>query len=317
MTPSSGSQGHRTDWLRYACDPAPVTYGHGYGEHWNCRQESQRVDWDGRWRTEDQSEFDGVGHYRSVEVRSDYGSPVSFHRTYTQYNPSQGTYPSAGYQPWPVGKPWILGTYTMRWSAQGSGMYRRDYAFDGQGFLQRERIYRDTGVTQSAHDVIREWVRDSQGNVIRERSYGGDVQSVPLGALASLGLGQAQGEVVQTWVCGSLATRKHAASSLFQVRREIECSSGRVSREWDISGLVTEHTWDVMGRLRWSLPQAGHGPRVERAYYGPVGDGLTPELLTYPFPKMSGSSAIVALSFGPLPRAGGSWRNRLEKTGQF
>jgi hypothetical protein len=95
-------------------------------------------------------DFDGFGHYRSRVVFGNLGG-TSTHTELTDYNPARFTYqidqttndpgPNHDHSPWPVGAPWVLGTYTSMRVQQPGSAFVSQYCFDpSTGRLKRRRM---------------------------------------------------------------------------------------------------------------------------------------------------------------------------------
>ncbi|MEM7483481.1 MAG: RHS repeat-associated core domain-containing protein [Acidobacteriota bacterium] len=254
----------------------------------NRRPQSQRVEYkaNGNRVTESvSSEFDGLGHYRKTVTSgsSDLG-PV---RTVTTaYNPSRGIYEvdpitnqttsNHSYAYLPVWMPWLLNTYTSTVAQQGNSTVRTDFCFESNtGFLKRQRRF--VGPNPSARDVITERTRNAAGNVTQERTYGGDRQSVNLGAnLCTLSLPSTPAyRLAHTYQHGQLATSRYlrpggavpsGAENYFLVEREIDESTGAVKSTKDPAGVKVHYSYDPLGRLTRAEPTAGNGAWIEVDY---------------------------------------------------
>ena len=105
-------------------------------------------------------------------------------------------------------EPWVLGKFPDRSTTEGGRTLRSQACFADHGFLLRERILE--GSSPGANDVIRQYNRDTAGNRIEERYYGGDVQSVSTGSnLCDLSLPSAQYRLQHTYDYGVRETTRY------------------------------------------------------------------------------------------------------------
>ena len=198
------------------------------------------------------SDWDGLGHYRTATTEGTLGTGGNVRTTYTAYSPGSG--PTG--QP-ATSTPWILGTYTLQRVTEGGVSAEREACFDpATGALERERIPAGTGSTRSGDDVVRAFLRDASGNLVRESLYGGDTQTVGTGGLCTLALpATPEHRVDHTWQYGSLATSQVFGVPERSVDRSIDRSTGKATRSLDTAFIPTDFTYDALGRLTWVKPR--------------------------------------------------------------
>ncbi|MFL6198334.1 MAG: hypothetical protein ACJ76J_04085, partial [Thermoanaerobaculia bacterium] len=149
----------------------------------NRRVSSTRTTYDddgGRWEAADSSNFDGLGHYRQTVLSGSFDSGNSA-TTVTNYNPTRGTYPGS-FVMLGSNEAWVLGTYDAQTRTEGGVTAKTEHCFDtATGALLRSRVLK-TGTARGINDLVTAFTYTS-GNLIREESYGGDVQSLGTGEL--------------------------------------------------------------------------------------------------------------------------------------
>ncbi len=238
----------------------------------NRRLQASRViyhDDGGRFAEESLSDFDGLGHYRTT-ISSGNFSSGNDRTTRVNFNPSSGTYPGSFVLPPPSG-PWILGTYDLQQTTEGSSSFKSTYCFDANtGFMNLKRVL--AGTSEGAYDVVTRYTADpASGEMIREESFGGDVQALGTTSLCSLALPVPQYRVDHTWRYGSLATSRYVDGngvplSFFSTDRDIDRNTGLTIRSRDTAGIVTHYEYDALGRLTLVRPEAGHGGVTKSIY---------------------------------------------------
>jgi RHS repeat-associated protein len=240
VVPAAGSEGDRQDWVRYENDAI------------NQRVVASKTLWDGRWRSEDYGDYDGLGHYRWVEIKNDFPNdcPKS-RREYTRFNDTAGTWPNANTPA--TGAAWLLGEFTYQWEEEDGARRRREYVFDAEGFLTRERIFREWGDARHAQDTVRVITPDNFGNPVLEQTYGGYYHQVGVGELATLSLpGTAAASIETTIQSGQPARRKYTGAPFYLLDLTIDASTGLPSSSRDVAGVPTFYTYDDMGRMTWA-----------------------------------------------------------------
>ncbi len=244
------------------------------------------------------SEFDGLGHYRSVTTSGSFrdGSAVVDSRTtYTHFNRSPGIYQvdpdtnlyccGHNYQLISPSTPWVLGifdfTETSEPYATGEMLVRTEYLFDSAtGFLKGTRVLEDAqGIGN--HDLLTEYVEGAYGQVASVRWYGGDVQD-----LGSGGIGWGGGfnfpedwiyRIDHTYENGVLETSRHIQPDgtpmpFYTYDVDLDPSTGKVLTSRDASGLATTYQYDTAGRVWKVIPQEG----ARTVYTYTAASGTTP-----------------------------------------
>lgn len=242
-----------------------VRYYQGFDDE--ARLESKRTEWDGRWKTEDWSDFDGLGNYRNLEVNSDYksgGASANRQISYTQYNPARGTYPGTFNPIQPTAR-WIHSFVGQRVVTEAWGTVKSEYGFDGLGFLTSERIYKNTDGTRHNEDTYNVYVRDQWGNLKTEKSYGGYYQPIGTGNPPNLAA-IPETEIELVFEFGQIKTKKYKNAPFFLMERTIDRNTGKIASSWDVSGIRTDYVYDKMGRLTWEKPESQHDAWKQRIY---------------------------------------------------
>ena len=305
----------------------------------------------------DYSHFDGLGSYRTATTSGNF--PTGNARTSTTgFNPGpSGSYPdytvaddnsvSGGYPAtgFPVAQPWILGTYGMKEQIEGGVTAHAEYCFEkngssypSTGFLLRSRTYA-SGTSAGATDLVSGYTRDANGNVTSEQDYGGDGANLGTGGLCSVTLPANAYRIDHTYQYGSLQTSRYIDGSgtplsFYVADHDIDFNTGLVASSHASSGgtkglggydagLVTDYTYDSLGRLTWAKPR--NTPIDIGAWsnyvYTPV-NGTTPAKVNiYQYPNNSTSGALSQQEysydgFGRVIKqrqllATGAWNQRL------
>jgi hypothetical protein len=222
---------------------------------------------------EDFSTFDGLGHYRTRNLRGNFPDTTSITET-TSYNLARGTYGTPGFSMLPSSAAWLLGLYedVTRFNQSGENS-TVESCFDGAtGFLKRKRV-RKFGPTKD--DVLVVYTPTGtgtgDGTVAREDWSGGDGGNVPTTELCGLTPPGASYLIKHTYQLGILAKSEYlkASGAVFEfaaVDRTVDPRTGLISAEKDISKLEATYEYDALGRLTWVQPAQGHGAWTEYAY---------------------------------------------------
>jgi YD repeat-containing protein len=228
------------------------------------------------------SDYDGLGHYRTVTTTTGNSVSPAINRTVTTlYNaPDSQTDPSAfsstsgsNFVPYPSGRLWILDTYASQRVVEAGKSTKTLCLFDNVGFLARRRTLKQTTLANplDASDLVAVFTQ-SGGNVTSEAYYGGDAQALASsGTLAALTLpGSPVTSVVHTYTAGALKTSKYGAPiAFFSTNREIDPATGLATMSTDPAGVSTRYEYDASGRLIWSLPQATNAAATEYLFSAP------------------------------------------------
>ncbi len=251
VTFDSGNAVQRYQYAGYECDASQCL------EDGNRRQRSQRMVFeDGKSRWSNSSDFDGLGHYRTVVADGDFADGGVSRTTITAYNKTDtavggnslnvGTYdpanPGTGFTMPSFTTTWVLGTYTSQSVTENSVTAKALTCFDQTtGFLQRKRVL--TGASAGSTDLLSRFTSENvagadSGNVAREDSFGGDGSDQVLGttALCTMGVPASPGyRVDHTYQNGALATSRYfdpganQALSFYSTDQTIDASTGLAS----------------------------------------------------------------------------------------
>ncbi|MEM7052740.1 MAG: RHS repeat-associated core domain-containing protein [Acidobacteriota bacterium] len=249
----NGNNARRTLWVRYERDPG----GFLHAIDLNRREVRRRLDYTGgTFAEERRSDFDGLGHYRTMTTAGNFGS-ANVRTEYTNYNPGNGV-PSPS-------QPWILETYTETRQTEGSASERQTYCFDSNtGALLRKRLLQNAA-GEGRDDVLVNYSRDARGQVFRERYFGADSRNLSTSAnLCTLPLTNWDYRIDHEHAWGSLRRSRYWASGsvampFYSVDLDIDRGTGLAAASRDVSGLQTDFEFDQRGRVTWIKPAAGHG----------------------------------------------------------
>ena len=222
----------------------------------------------------ERSEPDGLGNYRLEVLSSDFPEGRHGKSTRTEFNPSNGTLGSTSdpfVLPDPTG-PWVLTTYDLVQVTEGIvGDGHRatvDFRFDpATGFLLGKRFRHPVN---PAAEVLVLYEHDGNGNLTKERSWGGDVEppeSLPSSCSVSVTScfdepsSPPQFVTLHSYAHGVLEkTRRLDAQGrtvLWEVHNEIDANTGLARRSYDSAGFGTSFLYDSSGRIREARPDAG------------------------------------------------------------
>lgn len=259
----------RSTYVRFDTDGEP-TFNDNTGSVFNTnrRTVSERTyfhDDGGRWKATTRSDFDGVGHYRSETMESDFGPEKSM---ITDYNPDQGTYDPMNYPgtyvPPGPGDDWIHSTFASQRAAQDSSpVIFADYCWDGGGQLARVRRRANSSGTQGGtpapetrDQVVLYDIDSGTGHVLGEQYYGGDLSlSAGTGggsAFCSFDYGPltADYELSHTYAFGVRNSTGYAGVPWLALDLDISQRSGLVEAGRTPDGVETGYTYDALSRLR-------------------------------------------------------------------
>ncbi len=264
-------------------DPGPAFYP---SDEWYATNRRVRetktvyLDDGGGWVHSVNSAFDGMGHYRFSSVSGSWSAALR--SSFTDYNPVRGTYEinpdtnehtdNYSFTSWPVGKAWILGTFTRKDTSQDGQTARVEYCFDwghgDKGRLLRMRTV-ENGTARSSSDVIRKYSYDTRGNVTWEWTYGGDLGAVGTGELCSTSLGTADYSFSKTYQYGIVKTSRHGGQPYLDLDRDIDLNTGLVKTKRDITGLGVDMAYDALGRVTAFMPEEGAWTSIAYSYSPP------------------------------------------------
>jgi YD repeat-containing protein len=238
------------------------------------------------------SDFDGLGHYRTTSV-GDFGLTSSAftnptRTTVTNFNPGRGTYNNGGGTTIPdPASSWILQTFDYSSTTAGGQTIRQDACFGSDGFLLRSRS-RATATAIATNDILADYTAGT-GNVVKERYFGGD--SAPTGGggndlpttgtLCSLTLPAARYELRHEYQYGVLSkSTYYDANGMAMAGGKIldltVDPSGMATASTDAFGIGTSYTYDSM--LRTASVSASGTATTSNVYT--VASGSTPATVT-------------------------------------
>ena len=281
-----------------------------------------------RWTDSEMTEFDGLGHFRRTVTTGNFwgGSAHDERReTFVEYDRSTGVYPGT-YVPVTPSEPWVLGVFssveTTEPDAHGEATSRVEVGYEDQnGFRHCVRVLQ-SGSTRSADDVLTTLTRDSLGNIIEARRYGGDLQTLATGGpdCGSVpGLpAYWQTHEYQYGVLTRVRRRNPQGGgfAFYDVDRDIDPSTGAVLTDRDPSGFAVSYSYDSAGRLETVTPQEG----AVTVFEFTNASGSTPaKMRTSRYPSAGGAALdrveLVLDAFGRLRLErrrlpGGVWSER-------
>ncbi|HEV3077070.1 MAG TPA: RHS repeat-associated core domain-containing protein [Thermoanaerobaculia bacterium] len=239
----------------------------------NDGREAQRetVYDDGSQAGSTDTDFDGVGHYRTRTTDGTFaGNDLRVERT--NYNPNRNSYnvdqasntSSGGYVPVQPSDPWVLGTSTYAYAQENGVSELRSFCFDpNTGFLNRRRLYVQSAIdpgAMSANDVVQQFVPDGGGNVVGELSFGGDNAPFPPTSsdLCQQTLPAApEYRLNSFFVSGVKYASQYAGAGFYTLNRGIDQATGLPTYSRDTANIQTNFTYDPLGRLVYVLPRDG------------------------------------------------------------
>jgi len=274
----------RSEYVLYERDPV---FASGPPDIYNLNRRMVRArtvysDDGGNYAGVIDSDFDGLGHYRSRQTEGSFpGSNVRTH--YGAFNTARGTYmvnaganSGSGYSVFPASSSWVLAAPDSVSDSEGGATAQTDFCYaPGSTVVTRKRVHRLDGGTAWAQDLVTVYGLSAQGNVTSESSYGGDAQGgIGAGNLCSLSLpASPEYQINHTYASGVLATSQYVGTGFYALDQTIDPSTGLVSSSRDSAGLQTAFEYDALGRVTWSKPAVGQGGWTEYVYTpaNPVG----------------------------------------------
>jgi hypothetical protein len=216
------------------------------------------------------SDFDGLGHFRSIKTDGDF-SGENKRTVVTNYNPGKklntGTPPPPdGFWPPTMSHTaeWLLETYDQRTLTEaGSATLISEFCFDANGFLTARRTLK--GAASDDNDLLAVFGQTG-GNVTSEKFYGGDRTPTSSSGCAPKTNEPPQYELVHDYDFGSLHQSSYAGSGFFTVDNDIDKNTGLVGTSRDTAGLATKFTYDSLSRVKTIEPSPGHGPKFAYTY---------------------------------------------------
>ncbi|HEX4954072.1 MAG TPA: RHS repeat-associated core domain-containing protein [Thermoanaerobaculia bacterium] len=282
----------RSTYLVYETD------GSGFSSSNNRQQKQVLVYHDdgGRWVAQELSDFDGLGHYRTVtrSASSDFEATPTLAVT-TTFNDGRGTLTFDPTQPGVLGgdftmlepqEPWILETFTRIATSSAGQTFIEDSCFDPEtGFLRRRRQL--AGTSPGPGDLVQEfetWEGQNDpdhiaGEILALSWFGGDGASLGSASPCNLALPSPSYRVELEYqngvISGSHSVDGSGRVVLTHFRAGIDPNTGLVSWVEDSAGVETSFGYDgLLRRSYWTTPD---GARNEVVYRLP---GATPGATT-------------------------------------
>jgi YD repeat-containing protein len=202
--------------------------------------------------------FDGYGHYRQTSTDGNFPGSANFRTAFTNFNAS------------PTTSSWLLNVSSERCTVDEAA--RRSAAlsscnalpgalisktqYDSHGALTARRTLLNSGGTLDAADLLTTFEYDAAGNLVAQRDYGGDTQT--LGTTAPFSAPADPTYAVThalTYTDGAL-TRDIAtyANGVTASDETYDKATGLVTDTRDVSDLVTHYDYDVLGRVTGVQP---------------------------------------------------------------
>ena len=261
------------------------------------------------------SNFDGLGHYRTQMTEGNFGSSdVRGH--FADYNSAQGTYTvnpvtnmGSGYTPFPVSSAWVLEAPASMSDTEG-GTAQVDLCYQaGTAAVIRKRVHR-SGAALSTKDLLTVYDLEPlpppattgyTGNVIREKSYGGD--SLPQALTLSTDLcdrnlllpSSPEVEIDHTYTAGVRSSSQYGGTTFNVLDQTNDANTGLPSSSRDTAGLQTAYTYDAFGRLTFSQPSTGQGGSTEYVYT-PASVSIKPNVIVRRHANGNLSAPVLAVN---------------------
>lgn len=275
------------------------------------------------------TEFDGLGHYRSVTTSGNFrdgSASVDSRTTYTHFNRSSGIYAvnpdtnlyccGHNYQLIPTTTPWVLGVFDYTEISEpyatGETTVRTEYLFDSAtGFLKGTRVL-ENAQDIGEHDLLTEYVEGAYGQVSSVRWYGGDVQQLDSGGIGFGGSFNFPDDwiyrVDHTYDRGVPKTSRYVQPDgtpmpFYAYDVDLDPSTGKVLTSRDPSGMATTYEYDTAGRLWKVIPQEG----ARAVYSYTAASGTTPASV-HVARKTNDGSTTLQQSLTELDPFGRPWK---------
>jgi RHS repeat-associated protein len=263
----------RTEWVKYNAD---YHDGSATGRE-NQRLESSRLEFNddpGKFADVTLSNFDGLGHYRTVSTDGNFGNgdesvaTTNFNATSQNYvwDANLGGLPPP-YVMLPVTTAWVLDRFDFTQVSEGSSTFRSDYSFDvTTGFLNSVRSRKVAGEL-GTNDVLAYFCPSAAGGFLERESYfGGDTQSLTGISPSCAGTGPSSWvyRIDHGYSYGQRAWSQHrATNTTFLPHRDYQVDidqwTGKAKSSYDISGYKTNYDFDSLGRLTTVEPVGSGG----------------------------------------------------------
>jgi hypothetical protein len=261
----------------------------------------------------DYSDWDGLGHFRSVSVTGNFASGAQ--TIYTAYNMrdaavnpappggsdgfiESGSYPGSFTAP-TLNQAWILNTAPFRRVSDATGEATTQTCYDPYtNFLRARRVLKNGSVSPDDLLTVFESERRSAdgtptGNVGTESYFGGDVHPTVTSALcqaADTPPAAPDYRVEHKYKWGVRESSQYAGTEFFTLDRKIDPRSGLPLSTKDSSGLETLYEYDTSFRITKVIP-----PGVAPTGYTYVPASMSAGVLTPASVAVATTSASPAL----------------------
>ena len=209
------------------------------------------------------SGYDGLGHYRATEIRSNFQTANAvLQRRYQGFNP--GVAPLnlnaehqvvGGWQLPANFDDWLLELWDEQWVEDGSGRRMGGEArFTAAGQIELERTWENG--SRGSHDLVVRHYYNDDGERIHQRFFGADTYpggSVPAGAswdtLGNWTEAQEDYSVLFLYDKGVLTHKKVANQNVWEINSTIDEGTGWKRQDLLNSGETVTYGYDGMGRI--------------------------------------------------------------------
>ncbi len=264
----------RSTYLKYRKDVLPSGSNQSAYTATNRRVEDSRViyhDDGGRYIDVNNNHDDGLGHWRTTVTKTNLQpslTDIKTRQSWTWYDKvGDAQYNQSGWAPPTPADDWILGVYryVMNYEPGATGeVYTKQHVkFDANGALECVRRIK-SGTARTPNDVVVYYQRDARGNITNEKTYGGDLQTLGVGAnwcVASLPA-QPESWVKHTYEKGVRKTSRPyqpdgTAGAWLTYDVDLDGSTGAVTASRDPNGLTTTFAYDSLGRMTTATLPSG------------------------------------------------------------
>lgn len=162
-------------------------------------------------------------------------------------------------------KPWITGTYTEQRRTEGTATAKTKYQFSANGTLEAVRVL--AGADLGAADVLTIFDYDTSGNLVEEKSYGGDGAMLATNMCCATPESGLQYLTRRTYVDNFLTKVEYLDPTTCTDIDQTTCVSILTTRDvtvdpWsglptsarDSAGVETTYGYDTIGRLETIIP---------------------------------------------------------------
>jgi RHS repeat-associated protein len=262
------------------------------------------------WSVADYSNFDGITHYQSTNYSGNFATGGNSSGAATYYD----TVAHTDANMLDPTKPWLIDNYTGQTRTENGVTAANFVCFDPRGNITRTRTLKNTyafdqqPATDRA-DLLNVYDYDTQGNMVTEHYYGGDLNLLPDTAIdcqTSLGAVTADYQIQHAWQYGTpnLTRYLNATGSPLTFNAtdyDVDAATGLVKTSRDSAGITTTYGYDAMGRVISVTPtgtlatsyvySSSGAPRVD------ISQGTLLSNVTFdPFGRISTETRSMALN---------------------